>query len=87
MYRSGASLYSSYAPYSLLLISNKFWMGGGGRCGVRGGEARGPSWRGRIKGVKGMRGYFAALEGLVGVGEQWGNVILPHSSPPWSISG
>jgi hypothetical protein len=32
-----------YAPYSLLLISYKFWMGGG--WGVGGGEARGPSWR------------------------------------------
>jgi hypothetical protein len=36
MYRSfplctGASL---YAPYSLLLFSNKFWMGRGGRQGV-----------------------------------------------------
>jgi hypothetical protein len=32
---TGASL---YAPYSLLLISNKFWMGVGG-WGVSGGEA------------------------------------------------
>ncbi len=38
--------------HSLLLISNKFWMGGGG-WGVGGGEARGPSWRGRIRGVEG----------------------------------
>ncbi len=36
--------------------------------GSRGGEARGPSWRGRIKGVEGVRGYFTALEGLVGLG-------------------
>jgi hypothetical protein len=43
---------SPYAPYSLLLIS-KFWMGRGGRWGVGGGEARGVSWRGRIKGVEG----------------------------------
>jgi hypothetical protein len=43
---------SFYAPYSLLLIYYKFWMGGGGgRWGVGGGEARGPSRRGRIKGV------------------------------------
>jgi hypothetical protein len=43
-----------YAPYSLLLISNKFWMGRrGGRWGVGGGEARGPSWRGRIKRAEG----------------------------------
>jgi hypothetical protein len=35
----------------------------------------------------GVRGYFTALEGLVGVGEQCGNVTLPHSSPPMSISG
>ncbi len=31
-----------------------------------------------------MRGYFTALEGLVEVGEQCGNVTLWHSSPPWS---
>jgi hypothetical protein len=30
-------------------------MGRGGRWGVEGGEARGPSWRGRIKGVEGWR--------------------------------
>jgi hypothetical protein len=41
-----------YAPYRLLLICNKFWMGGG-RWGVGGGEARGLSWKGRIKGVEG----------------------------------
>jgi hypothetical protein len=35
--------------YSLLLISNKFWMGMGERWGVGGGEARGPSWRGENK--------------------------------------
>jgi hypothetical protein len=36
---TGASL---SAPYSLLLISNKFWMGGGGGgWEVGGGEARG----------------------------------------------
>ncbi len=53
---TGASL---YAPYSLMLISNKFWMRGrvkggweGGDWGVSGGEARGPSWRGRIRGVE-----------------------------------
>jgi hypothetical protein len=40
------------------------------------GSWRGPGWRGRIKGVEGLRGgggggvrgYFTALEGLVGVG-------------------
>jgi hypothetical protein len=38
------------------LISNKFWMvRGEGKWGVGGGEARGPSWRGRIKGVEGCR--------------------------------
>jgi hypothetical protein len=42
---------------------------------------RGVGWRGG-----GVRGYFIALEGLVGVGEQCSNVTLPHSSPPWSIS-
>jgi hypothetical protein len=48
-----------YAPYSLLLISNKFWMGGGGSGRVRKslgshwGEAMGLSWRGRIKGMEG----------------------------------
>ncbi len=46
---------SLYAPYSLLLISNKFWIGGGGWEGGEsvGGDARGPSWRGRIRGVGG----------------------------------
>ncbi len=42
---------SLYAPYSLMLISNKFWMGGGWEVG--GGDARGPSWRGRIRRVDG----------------------------------
>ncbi len=33
-------------------------MGGGGvMWGDGGGEARGPSWRGRIKGVEGWRGW------------------------------
>jgi hypothetical protein len=54
------------------------------------------SRRGRIEGAElekenkrngGVRGYFTALEGLVGVGEQCGSVTLPHSSPPLSISG
>jgi hypothetical protein len=50
---TGASL---YAPYSLLLISKSsgWGWGGGGRLGVGGGEAKGPSWRGRIKGVEGL---------------------------------
>jgi hypothetical protein len=55
--------------------------------GSQRGEARVPCFRGRIKGLQGVRGYFTALEGLVRVGEQCGNVTLPHSSPPWSISG
>jgi hypothetical protein len=38
------------------LISNKFWIGRGGRGGVGRGEERGPSWRRRIKGVEGMEG-------------------------------
>jgi hypothetical protein len=46
---TGASL---YALYSLLLIANKFWRGGG-EWGVSGGEARGPSCRGRIRRVEG----------------------------------
>jgi hypothetical protein len=47
----------------LLLISNKFWMGRGGRWGVGGGEARGPSWRGRIKVAEGLK---SMCEGEVG---------------------
>jgi hypothetical protein len=57
---TGASL---YAPYSLLLISNKFWMGRGGRWGVGGGEATRPSLRWRIKGVEGWKGE--GVEGLL----------------------
>ncbi len=38
-------------------------------------------WRGGWGG--GVRGYFTALEGWLGVGEQCDNVTLPHSSPPW----
>ncbi len=41
---AGASL---YAPYSLLLISNKFWMGGGGGGGV---ESEGEKQGGRVRG-------------------------------------
>ncbi len=57
--------------------------------GSRRGRSEGPSWRGRIKGVEGwrggrveggggggVRGYFTALEGLPGVGEQCGNVTF-----------
>ncbi len=51
---------------------------GGGEEGWRGGE---------LEELEGVRGFFTALEGLVGVGEQCCNVTLPHSSPPWSISG
>jgi hypothetical protein len=72
---------SLYVPYSLLWISN----------GEEGGESRGRSKGAELEGENkrggGMRGYFTALEGLVGVGEQCGNVTLLHSSPPWSISG
>ncbi len=39
---TGASL---YAPYNLLLISNKFWMGGG-----EGGELEGEKREGRVGG-------------------------------------
>jgi hypothetical protein len=46
---------SLYAPYSLLLISYKFLNGVGG-WGVGGGEARGSSWSGRIRGVE--QGYY-----------------------------
>ncbi len=57
---TGASL---YAFYSLLLISNKFWMGGG----VSGAEARRPSWRGRIREVEGenKRGGAGWLSSLI----------------------
>jgi hypothetical protein len=51
------------------LISNKFWVGGGGRWEAGWGEARGPSRRGRIKGVEGWRG------GGVGVGGGRSRVI------------
>ncbi len=47
----------------MLLISNKFWMdegGGGGGWEVSVGEARGPSSRGRIRGVE-QGGYFKFL--------------------------
>ncbi len=57
-----------YAPYSLLLISHKFWMGGGmGGWGVSGREARGQSWRGRIRGVEGenKRGGAGWLSSLI----------------------
>jgi hypothetical protein len=39
---------SLYAPYSLLLISNKFWMEGGG--GWEGGESVGEKQGGRVGG-------------------------------------
>jgi hypothetical protein len=53
---TGASL---YAPYSLLLISNKIWMGGGGRWGVggRGGRVGGGELKGWSGGgVEGWKG-------------------------------
>ncbi len=60
---------SLYAPYSLLLISNKFWMGGGGRWGVGGGEARGPS-EGENKrgGGEGVEGFLYRTGGVGGGG-------------------
>ncbi len=59
----------------LLLISNKFWMVGG-RVGVRWGGARGPSLRGRIRGVEGenKRG-----------GTGWLSSLIPLSGPSWVI--
>ncbi len=48
-----------FASHSLLLISNKFWMRRG--WGVGGVEASGPSWRGRIRGVKGGENRGGAL--------------------------
>jgi hypothetical protein len=55
--------------------------------GSRRGRSEGVELKGENKRGGGVRGYFTTLEGLVGVGEQCGNVTLPHSSPPWSISG
>jgi hypothetical protein len=55
--------------------------------GSRRGRSEGAELEGENKRGGGVRGYFTAQEGLVGVGEQCGNVTLPHSSPPWSISG
>jgi hypothetical protein len=59
-----------YSPYSLLLISNNFWMVGKvgtPHWGVGGGEARGPSWRGRIRGVEGenKRGGTGGLSSFI----------------------
>jgi hypothetical protein len=67
-------------------------MGRGGRWGVGGEKRGGRVGGGELKGVEGwrgwrVRGYFTAVEGFVRVGEQCGNVTLPCSSPPWSISG
>ncbi len=53
MYRILCTVASLYEPYSLL--SNKFWMGEGGGWGVGGGEAKGPSWRWRIRRVEGEK--------------------------------
>ncbi len=53
---TGASL---YAPYSLLLISNKFWMGGGGG---RWGRSEGAEFNGENKrGGAGRLSYFMHL--------------------------
>ncbi len=47
MHLSGVSL---YAPYSLLLIYNKFWMGGGGESvGSRWGRNEGAELEGENK--------------------------------------
>jgi len=42
-------------------------MGRGGRWGVRDGEAGGPSWRGRIKGVEGLKSVCEGDGGCVGI--------------------
>ncbi len=62
-------------------------MGRGRKVGSQRWRSEGAELKGENKRGGGVRGYFNALEGLVGVGEQCGNVTLPHSSPPWSISG
>jgi hypothetical protein len=81
---TGASLYT---PYSLLLISNKFWMGRGWEGGESGGEKRGGRvGGGKLKGWRG-EGLLYLTGGVGGVGEQCSNVTLPHSSPLQSISG
>ncbi len=85
---TGASL---YAPYNLLLISNKFWMGGEG-WGVGGGEARGPSWRRRIRGVKGENkrggaGWLSSLNHLSGPSRVIKFLYSPAPPPPtvWAL--
>jgi hypothetical protein len=55
--------------------------------GSRRGRSKGAEVEGENKRGGGVSGYFTALEGLVGVGEQCGNVTLPPSLHPWSISG
>jgi hypothetical protein len=62
-------------------------MGRGGKVWSRRGRSEGAELEGENKRGGGVRGYFTAPEGLVGVGEQCGNVTLLHSSPPLSISG
>jgi hypothetical protein len=90
MYRS---VPLSLCTLQFATISNKFWMGGGGgrgKVGIWSGEKRGGQVGRKNKrggGVEGVRCYFTAPEGLVGVGQQCGYVTLPHSSPPWSTSG
>ncbi len=44
---------------------------GGGRWGFGGGEARGPSWRGRIKGVQEWRGFNLCVRLIGGALAVW----------------
>ncbi len=53
---------SLYAPYSLLLISNKFWMGGGGEGGSAEGRREGENKRSGGVGA-GRLSYFMQLSG------------------------
>ncbi len=57
----------------MLLISSGW---GGGKVGSRRGSREGAELEGENKRGGGVRGYFTAPEGLVGVGEQCGNVTL-----------
>ncbi len=52
----------------MLLISIKLWMGRGERWESEG-EKRGGELEGENKRGGGVRGYFTALEGLVGWGK------------------
>ncbi len=81
--------YAPESPFMHLTVCCWFLIssgwGGGGGCGVGGGEARGPSWRGRIR--QGRTGRLISLIHLSGPSRVIKFLYSPAPPPPtvWAL--